>query len=607
MSLSPPRTDIRVSRMLFAGTMAIIAVVYWPMHAAGLVWDDKFYLHDRAWLREGRDWLQIVLHGFPDWGAYFRPLGVALFTAQIRLFNTAPMPMHMTSLVLHLLNTLLVGLVAQKSLVATAHDARSKLLVCTAMLFYGLHPALIEPVAWISSQFDLLVTLFTLLGILANLSLANPFARSMTVAACFFLAACSKESALAFPLLLLIVDWLNLRAAPSICTSRGQGLSVQLRHQWPVYLSTLIAGSIYLAIRYAGLGSLVGFAGHKAVDLGAQLPLMGITYLAYWKLLIWPFTGLGPFHPVPNGRILAFGWTSCAIALPAICLATASVWFLYKRRPVGGLMAGFTAALLPVLHVVPIQFDDSYYHERYATTAIAMACAFLPIAWTDLIHRYKSKRSISRYCLIGVVIWLALGAINIRATLPLWANEVRLWRWALVQNPASMLAKDHLLSTYIEQGDLEDARPLADALRGEGSGCARCMLNVAFLALAQRDAKQASVALAEARRAMQLAAPQHALVMGYTLASGNLDELRQRPADAEKAYRAAIALDPLSPEAYMNLALLQVRQGELDQARKTEQLAVSLSAPDMRESRRKEFDRAILASGADKAPARIPH
>ena len=93
--------------------------------------------------------------------------------------------------------------------------------------------------------------------------------------------------------------------------------------------------------------------------------------------------------------------------------------------------------------------------------------------------------------------------------------------------------------------------------------------------------------------------------MGYTLASGNLDELRERPADAEKAYRAAIALDPLSPEAYMNLALLQARQGELDHARITEQLALSLSAPDMRELRRKEFDRAILTSKADKASIRI--
>src|SRR5487761_2750661 len=115
MHAFPDRTSVRTNRVwLAAAVLAATAIAYWPIHAAGLVWDDKFYLHDRAWLRQGRDWLQIVFHGFPDWGAYFRPLGVALFTAEIRLFDTAPMPMHMTSLVLHLLNTLLVGLVARK-------------------------------------------------------------------------------------------------------------------------------------------------------------------------------------------------------------------------------------------------------------------------------------------------------------------------------------------------------------------------------------------------------------------------------------------------------------------------------------------------------------
>jgi len=183
-----------------------------------------------------------------------------------------------------------------------------------------------------------------------------------------------------------------------------------------------------------------------------------------------------------------------------------------------------------------------------------------------------------------------------------------LWRWALIQNPASVVAKDYLLSTYVEQGDVADARPLADALMREGGSCPQCMINVAFLALMQRDVLQAALALHQAESAMRAAHPRHALVMGYTLALGNLYELERRPVDAEKAYRTAIAMEPSSPEAYMNLALALARAGKLDSARKSLDFALSLSATDAaREKRRSEFSAALDASQSGAAIAQPRH
>jgi hypothetical protein len=580
--------------VLFACTLAITAIVYWPVHAAALVWDDKFYLSDRAWLRQGSQWMQIALHGFPDWGgSYFRPLGVALFTAEIRLFDTAALPLHVTSLSLHLLNTWLVGAVARRLLAAAAHDFDSGILVCAAMLFYGLHPALIEPVAWISSQFDLLVTLFTLLGILANLALSNILARSLTVATCFFLAACSKESAVSFPLLLLIADWLE----PAATTQSSPRFAFALlRRQWPVYLSVLVAGAAYLALRHAGVGSLVVDTGHATTSSLPQLQHVGVAFLEYWKLLLWPMTGLNPIHPWPDWQSSEFGWQAWTAMICAVCVASITAWLLYKRQPLGGLMSGFAAALLPVLHIVPIHFDDSAYHERYATTAIAFVCALLPVVLARPIDKNRPRASVTAYFLFGCIAWLLLATVNIRATLPLWSNEVRLWRWALAQNPASVVAKNYLLSTYIEQGDVTEARPLADALMRDGGACPQCMINVAFLALMQHDAQLAAMALHRAEPALRIAHPQHALVMGYTLALGNVYELQQHPADAEQAYRTAIAMEPSSPEAYMNLALLQARSGNPESARKSLDIALSLSATDAaRKKRRNEYDQALAA------------
>lgn len=577
---------------LATATLIVVCAVYWPLHAAALVWDDKFYLHDRAWLREGSAWLQIAAHGFPDWGIFFRPLGVALFTAETRLFDAAGPPMHLVSLTLHLMNMALVGLIARRLLIANGRD--QPMLACIAMVFYGLHPALTESVAWISSQCDLLVTLFTLLGLLANLTISNRIVRTIAIAACFLFAAASKEAAVSFPLLLLIVDW--LRPAGPDATSRKVVMQ-RVREQWPVYTSVLIAGFAYLWMRAWGLGGLAIGSEHAVPFSLAKLQLIAFTYLSYWKLFLWPMTGLSPMH-LTQLPLETLDAGLLVLDAGALVVLASTLYLLWRRTSLGGLMATFSAALLPVLHIAPTSFDESIYHERYETMAIAAACVFLPLLVADVIAWRGRRQRLAVFAALPALLWLVLAMVNIRVILPLWADEVRLWKWTLVQNPGSIRARDALLSTYVEQNDVGDAQSLADALMVDGRDCAKCMLNAAFLALLQRDEQRATEALEAAQRAMDQAPPNRALVIGYVLASGNLAELRHEPADAEAAYNGAIEMDPLSPEARMNLAFLQVRQGYLDQARATLGQALALSPPDAQAQRREEFARVVKESEA---------
>jgi len=66
------------------------------------------------------------------------------------------------------------------------------------------------------------------------------------------------------------------------------------------------------------------------------------------------------------------------------------------------------------------------------------------------------------------------------------------------------------------------------------------------------------------------------------------------PGCAAEAYHIAIALDPLSPEAYMDLALFQLRQHDAD-AQAALRNALSLSAPDARAARQRCFEAAQSA------------
>ena len=222
--------------------LLIVAVIYWPLSRAGLVWDDKIWITDQAWLRDGDTWRHLMFHGFYEWGAYFRPLVVALFTFEVRILHGDPEPLHLISLFLHLANTLLVGLLA-RSVCASADRPVSRAWAGVAMAVYGVHPALVEPVAWISSQSDLLVNFFVLLGLLIHLSASRLVLRVIGVTCCFFLAACAKESTISMPALLVLVDLTRQAGAnerPQLARACGNAGVVKNSSIWlcclPVWL-----------------------------------------------------------------------------------------------------------------------------------------------------------------------------------------------------------------------------------------------------------------------------------------------------------------------------------------------------------------------------------
>lgn len=581
-----PRRAVTFASVL--SILALIAAVYWPVHRAGFVWDDKIAFEDAAWLRHGNDWLMYLLRGMSGWINYFRPLGVAFFTLQVRLFDVSPMPMHLVSLGLHLANTCLLGLLAHKLTPQTGLPARRIAAIGTAMLLYGLHPALVEPVVWISCQYDLIVTLLVLLALYANVSLQRTLARTCVVAGCFFLAACAKESAIALPVLVLIFD--AATAAPAD-NARHKWTGTIWRRQRFVYVGLLLAGLAYLAARHAALGYLARPFAPESLFTFARFQEVCYTYLMYWRIGVWPMIGGGPLHVV-DGHAFAYATgTSIATDIAALTIVATGLVLAWKRRPLGCLILAYSAALLAVLHIVPIAFVESAYHERYAMMALAVALAWLPKVVLDAGFP-SHPAALWKSAITVVVVWLILAIANIRVTLPLWSDELRLWQWALQQDPESVIARDHLLSEYIRRDDREQARALADSLLAQHTSCANCLLNIAFLACADRDVARAALALDRLGRNKALAYDSR-LFQGFVLATGQVRELRGDAKGAEQAYRDAIALAPLDPLAHMNLAILLAQEGKITQARQAIAATLPLFAPDQRDARRIEFERAL--------------
>lgn len=574
--------------------LALIIVVYWPLHRAGFIWDDKIAFQDAAWLRSGNAWWKYLLSGMSGWTNYFRPLGVAFFTLQVRLFDVAPMPMHLVSLALHLANTSLVGLLAWRLTAQIESPTRHRLALAASMLFYGLHPALVEPVVWISCQYDLLVTFFTLLALIANAMLRSAVIRASAVMVCFFLAACAKESAIALPVLILLFDLASLEGKHAGRFARARAA---WRRQWRVYLGLLLAGLAYLVARHFALGYFVKPIAPEALFTFARLQQVCYTYLAYWRIGLAPMIDGGPLHVVDVRAFANVTGTSIATDLAALATLALGMVLARRRHCLGYLILAYSAALLAVLHIVPVAFVESAYHERYAMLALAVACAWLPRVARDVACLPACTRLLRTLAGVVAVAWLAMAVGSIRVTIPLWSDELRLWQWALSQDPNSIIARDHLLSEYIRRDARKQARALADALLTQKVDCPNCLLNIAFLACADDDLARATLALDRLGQSRSLAVDT-ALFQGYVLATGQLRELRGDAKGAEEAYRDAIRLAPLDPQAHMNLALLLAHTGRAAQARQAFAITLPLFAPDRRDERRNAFERA-MAAGRD--------
>lgn len=573
--------------------LGLVTLIYWPVTHATWIWDDHICFHDAAWLRYGDGWTRFVFQGFCDWTDYFRPLVVTVFAFEVQSFDTAPGPMHLVSLTIHLANMLLVGLLALRLSSTFKRSVTPVVAIGISMSFYGIHPLLVEPVFWIGSQAELILNFFVLLALLLNATVHHAIGRALAASACFFLAACSKESAISIPPLLLILDLMATRSGPN-----QPGWSLAFRstwqRQWRVYVCLLLAGVLYLVFRIWALGYVLHPLGAESLITFARLQKVCYTYVVYWRMLVWPMIGLGPIHQFSEQGFAAINVGSLALDATALAIALSGLYLFAKRKLVGGMVLTVTVALFPVLHIIPIAFQESLYHERYAMTALAIACALLPSASFDLSLRSRAR--LFRFTMtVAAIAWLGLAVTNVRVTLPLWMDELKLWQWALRENPNSLFAKQQLLVSYIDKGEHVQARALADRMVATNLPCPICMLNAADLAFADGDVESAKVALNKLKD-NNILAYNARFLHGYIRANGQLLELQGDAINAESAYRDAITLDTFDALPHMYLGLLLVRQGKVAEGRKETDLALALFAPDEREKNRKMIEQVFAAS-----------
>lgn len=553
----------------------LVFLVYLPAVRYAFVWDDTIFLRDMPAYRDPNLWLPALFRPFVLSPNYFRPLALLTFVVEVNLAGLNPALFHFTNILLHAINTGLVALLAFFLFSPAPRLPRSpSLLLLGAGLLYGLHPALVEGVAFVSSRFDLLMTTFLLLALLVDLRVRRRWTRALLVGLFFLLAALAKEMAVALALALPLWHWARSSDPP---LSRAWWKRAWGNGDIGVYLAVLAGGLLYLGIRFASLGYLLQPNPREMIASGTVLQgflLVVKSWGAYILLVLWPFTTLSPIHysalPVPVGD----GWAWLALVVSIALLA--GLVLLARRRPrAGRLAAAGVLTLLPVSNILPLELGGgSFVAERYLTLPLV----FLSLAAVELADMEnladwgKSLRASWRPALL--VLWLLASLAVVQLTLPFWRDEMTLWFWGSARAPLSSTPPTNLSLQYSNLGQYETALQLAQRAVELDPNNADAWDN-GGLALFYMGK------YAEAQRAFEKAIsiyPDNALY--WNNLAGALREQGQL-ADAEKVLLdEVLTRDPYLPVAYLNLGIVYLRADRPDLAAQALQTALRLLPPE---------------------------
>lgn len=497
---------------------AIVTLVAFGLYARtigyGLVWDDPQLLQyiDGRYRQGGLRGLALAEYNLQaaEPLGYYRPVVLLSLWADARLAGLFPPIFHLTNVLLHTANALLL-----LALLRTLGSAAPVALL--AALVFAAHPAHTESVAFVAGRTDLWATFFVLIGALCwAAERAGAGSRSVALRAAglaaAFLAALSKETALLLPAILLLAGRPGGRVP-------GDGPALQRRGSrfWLFgWLGSLGAALLLrVAIAQVGFGALFGGAvGAPVQPLAARLSQFPAVLATYLRLLVLPWP-LNAYYTSAEVRLDA---VTVAAALGLAGALVAAV--VLARR--GGVPApalplvwvvGF---LLPVLGVVPVR--GAVVAERFLylpSVGVSLALAAALGARTS----FPWSRRLSAAAL------LALGGVGVLAREGVWRDDLTLFQSVVAASPAG--------------ADGYHGLGLALAARGRHAQAAEAYRSALELA---PDFARAAVNLGVSERALG------------------------RSAAAVEAYGRALALEPFNPQAHHNLGSLLAPLGRYDEA-----------------------------------------
>lgn len=447
-------TPLASARTLLPLLLLVTAVLYWPALGGDFIFDDFPNIVTNAKVQPeaaSLEHLAAAAKGYD--GPIGRPLATLSFALDYLVGGKDPLAYKRTSTVVHLVNTLLVFVLALKLLPLagkrTAIPAGT-LAAFGISLAWAIHPLQVSSVAYVVQRMETMAVTFMLLGLLAylrgrcrQLEGQRGWPWLAVGGALAAIGLLSKETAILFPVLTLALELTLLEFGSANPRTR--------RHLWAAYaLAVAVALAVFLVwVLPAHWGGGIQFG--RSFDSAERLLSQGRVLSTYLGWMLWPSPDALVFYHddfEASRSLFAPATTLWGWALLAT-LTTSAVLFRRKWPLVSlGILWFFGSHLLTSnVFNVELVFEHRNY---FALLGVVLAVAELAC------RAFRGSANVQFATACAALVALAGVTLMRTAT---WGDPMQLATDLTARNPDSPRASNDLATLYAGLSGEDAASP----------------------------------------------------------------------------------------------------------------------------------------------------
>lgn len=403
-----------------AAALFLVLEIYTPALAGPFVLDDRYLPFMDP---------KVQIQTLPQWLAGVRPMLMLSYWLNYAFSGTDPYIYHVTNVLLHFLNSVLVALIAMRLVEKAGLDqnlVRPSLGIFAGALFL-VHPLQTEAVAYVASRSDVLSTLFYYAAFCVFLyrrTESITWVRALAILVLFGAAVTTKENTLTLPALFLLTDLFWDR----------KGLRAN-RFLYAAILALGAGGAVFVW-RILTSSNSAGFNIRDFTPATYFYTQCRVLW-TYVRMFLLPFGQNADPEVAVSHSLLEHG----AIWALLGWLAVAGAAFYFRKRWPLACFGVFVFLLLvsPTSSVVPIQ------------DALAERRAYLPflgltLVCLELLRRLKIRQRV----MVEVPVLLVLVVLTYQRS-SVWGSPLALWQDTVAKSPHKVRPRSQLAYAYFEQ------------------------------------------------------------------------------------------------------------------------------------------------------------
>lgn len=437
------RNDLLVSLFLVLSTVA----VYWQVGRHQFInYDDPLYVTQNQPVKSGLDFSSIRWAFVTPIDGNYHPVTTLSHMLDCQLYGMNSGQHHITSLLIHIINVLLLFLILRK---LTKNLWKSAFVAA----MFAIHPLHVESVAWVSERKDVLSTCFWLLTMWAySWYVVRPSVfRQLSVLVFFILGLMSKPMLVTLPFVLLVMDYWPLcrfRFGQSDCVVNDTAKNLKARVLFLEKIPLFVISALFCVITYLVEKSGGSVASLDIYPLGVRISNALVSYVVYIEKMIWPYD-LTIFYPHPDTILIL------PTAMASMFLATVTFLAIKARTKFPYVIVGwlwYLGVLVPVIGIV--QIGSQAMADRY--TYVPLIGLFLIVSWgvPDMLRGWRYKKTV---IIVSATAVISAMIICTSAQLRYWKSTFSVFSRNISVTGENFLAYNNLGAYFTQKGNMNTA------------------------------------------------------------------------------------------------------------------------------------------------------